>query len=63
MSPYERRRRVTPADVVPGTTMSEVTPRSCKGALGTWQLQEYPDFGPVNNGALWEANHRVKGCM
>jgi len=43
--------------------MSEVTPRSGKGALGTWQLQEYPDFGPGNKGALWEANHRVKGCM
>jgi hypothetical protein len=26
------------------TTMSEVTPPSCTGALGTWQLQEYPDM-------------------
>ena len=34
------------------TTMSEITPRSCKGALGTWQLQESPDKGgPVNHGA------------
>src|SRR5262245_1789395 len=35
---------VTPADVVPEATMREVTPRSCKGALGAWQLQEYPDM-------------------
>src|SRR5215510_1252575 len=34
------------------------------GALGTWQLQEYPDnVGPVNNGAPLEANHKVPGCM
>src|SRR5712691_5112917 len=38
--------------------MREGTPRACKGALGTWQLQESPDFGPVNNGAPWEANRR-----
>ena len=36
--------RVTPVDVVSETTTSEVTPGSCKGALGTWQLQEYPDM-------------------
>jgi len=48
----------------PETTMREVTPRSCKGALGTWRLQEYPDnVGPGNNGAPVEANHRVQGCM
>src|SRR5574341_2509950 len=44
--------------------MSEVTPPSCKGALGTWQLQEYPDnVGPENHGAPVEANQRVKGWM
>ena len=48
----------------PETTMREVTPRSCKGALGTWRLQEYPDNGgPGNHGAPVEANHRVQGCM
>ncbi len=46
------------------TTTSEVTPGSCKGALGTWQLQEYPDtVGPANNEAPLEANHRATGCM
>ena len=48
----------------PETTMSEGTPRSCKGALGTWRLQESPDTGgPGNHGAPVEANHRVQGCM
>jgi hypothetical protein len=43
--------------------MSEVTPHSCKGALGTWQLQEYPDIvGPAHNEAPVEANHRELGC-
>jgi len=46
------------------TTMREGTPRSCKGALGTWQLQEYPDNGgPVNKGAPLEATHSAQGCM
>ena len=45
------------------TMMSEVTPHSCKGALGTWQLQEYPDIvGPAHNEAPVEANHRELGC-
>jgi hypothetical protein len=53
-----------PADVVQEITASEVTPCSCKGALGTWPLQEYPDIvGPGNNGAPVEANQRAKGCM
>ena len=48
----------------PETTMSEGTPRSCKGALGTWRLQESPDTGgPGNHGAPVEANHRVQGCI
>src|SRR5262249_58036183 len=42
----------------------EVTPRSCKGALGAWRLQEYSDNGgPGNQGAPVEANHRVQGCL
>jgi hypothetical protein len=54
---------VTPADGVRETTTSAVTPGSCKGALGTWPLQEYPDtVGPGNNGAPVEANQRGKGC-
>jgi hypothetical protein len=36
--------RVAPADGVQETPTSEVTPGSCKGALGTWPLQEYPDM-------------------
>src|SRR5215510_4085762 len=44
--------------------MSEITPRSCKGALGTWQLQEYPDMvGPGNTGAPQEAHQRATRCM
>jgi hypothetical protein len=34
----------TPADVIRVITTREVTPRSCKGALGTWQFQAYPDM-------------------
>ena len=46
------------------TTMNEVTPRACKGALGTWQFQEYPDIvGPANNETPVEANQRLKGWM
>jgi hypothetical protein len=42
--------------------MSERTPQSCKGALGTWPLQEYPDMlGPANNEAPVEANHTAQG--
>ena len=44
--------------------MREGTPRSCKGALGPWQLQESPDnVGPVNHGAPVEATQSVKGCL
>jgi hypothetical protein len=33
-----------PTDMVRDTMTCEVTPGTCKGALGTWQLQEYPDM-------------------
>jgi hypothetical protein len=36
--------RVAPADGVQETTTREVTPCSCQGTLGTWQLQESPDL-------------------
>jgi hypothetical protein len=53
-----------PTDMVPDIMTCEVTPGTCKGALGTWQFQEYPDIvGRVNNGAPVEANQRAKGCM
>src|SRR5262245_59445765 len=42
------------------TTMSEVTPQSCKGALGTWQLQESPDMlGRRTMECPWK---QTKGC-
>ena len=46
------------------TTMSAITPQSCQGALGTWELQESPDTGgPVNTEAPVEANQREQGCL
>jgi len=33
-----------PADVVHEITTSEVIPGLCKGTLGTWPHQEYPDM-------------------
>jgi len=33
-----------PADMVRDIMTGTVTPCTCKGALGTWQLQEYPDM-------------------
>jgi hypothetical protein len=49
-----------PTDMVLDIMTCEVTPGTCKGALGTWQFQEYPDIvGPGNNGAPVEANQRV----
>src|SRR5215467_6284224 len=40
--------------------MSEVTPQACKGALGTWQLQEYPDMlGRRTMECPWK---QTKGC-
>src|SRR5262249_48170630 len=40
--------------------MSEVTPQSCTGALGTWQLQEYPDMlGRRTMECPWK---QTKGC-
>jgi hypothetical protein len=33
-----------PTDMVQDTMTCEVTPGTCKGALGTWQFQEYPDM-------------------
>jgi hypothetical protein len=32
-----------PADMVRDIMACKVTPGTCKGALGTWPLQEYPD--------------------
>ncbi len=44
-----------PSDVRLDFTPPEVTPEVGKGALGTWQLQEYPDIiGPVNNVTPWK---------
>jgi len=41
----------------------EGTPGTCKGALGTWPLQESPDMvGPANHGAPVEAHHTATGC-
>jgi hypothetical protein len=53
-----------PTDMVRDIMTCEVTPGTCKGALGTWPLQEYPDIvGPGNNGAPVEVNHTTKGRM
>ena len=53
-----------PADMVRDIMACKVTPCTCKGALGAWQLQEYPDIvGPGNNGVPVEANQRAQGCM
>ena len=53
-----------PTDVVRDTLTCEGTPGTCKGALGTWQLQESPDIvGPGNNAVPVEANHKEAGWM
>src|SRR5215475_3686266 len=54
--------RVTPADVVPEITTSEVTPGLCKGTLGTWPLQEYPDMlGRRTMERLWKQTRAYRG--
>jgi hypothetical protein len=55
---------VTLSDVVWNAMALKVTPWVCKVALGTWQLQEYPDpERPVNNGTTVGANQYEQGCM
>jgi hypothetical protein len=55
---------VMPSDVVLDIIPQEATPVAGKGALGTWQFQEYPDkVGPVNNGTSLEVNRNEQGCM
>jgi hypothetical protein len=49
-----------PADMVRDIMACQVTPGTCKGALDTWQLQEYPDrVGRGNKEAPAEATHSV----
>jgi hypothetical protein len=54
----------TPSDVARNAMALKVTPLVCKGALGTWQFQEYPDTErPVNNGTTVGVNQYEQGCM
>ena len=62
--PVSDERRATPSDVAWNAMALKVTPWVCKGALGTWQFQEYPDTErPVNNGRTAEANQYEQGCL
>lgn len=62
--PVSDERGATPSDVAWNAMALKVTPWVCKGALGTWQFQEYPDTErPVNNGRTAEANQYEQGCL